>query len=326
MVMLTVTGISKQGPGNFAVKNISFAQLALQKVAIAGETGSGKSTLLKLIAGLLQPDIGEIKFNQKRVEGPAERLIYGHPGIAYLSQHFELRNNYRVQEILDYGNTLTQHEADSLYSVCRISHLLMRRTDQLSGGERQRIALASLLTATPELLLLDEPFSNLDMAHKKIMKSVLNDVSEKLGVTCLMVLHEASDILSWADMILVMREGEIIQEGTPEHIYKYPVDEYCAGLFGQYNLLDSGLADTIEMLYGIARSQKKMMIRPEYIRITNEQGSIQGIVKNVLFWGNFYTIDVEAKQESIRIQTEQGDHTVGEVLSFSVSPFDIWFL
>jgi len=326
MVMLTVTGVSKQGAGNFAVKNISFAQQALQKVAIAGETGSGKSTLLRLIAGLLQPDNGEIKFKQQRVEGPAERLIHGHPGIAYLSQHFELRNNYRVHEILEYGSVLTQQEADTLYSVCRIAHLLGRRTDQLSGGERQRIALARLLTTSPELLLLDEPYSNLDMAHKRIMKSVIEDVSEKLGVTCLMVLHEAADILSWADTILVMRDGEIIQEGTPGFIYTCPVDEYCAGVFGQYNLLNGRLADTMAAMHGVERCQKSLMIRPESIRITKDEGSIRGIVQNVLFWGNFYTVDVEALQESVRVQTGHGDYAVGEVLSFSISVSDLWFI
>ena len=120
MVMLTVSGITKQVAGNFAVKNIGFAQQALQKLAIAGETGSGKTTLLKLIAGLLQPDSGEIRFKQQRVEGPLERLIPGHPGIAYLSQHFELRNNYRVEELLEMGNDLSQQEAGALYDVCRI--------------------------------------------------------------------------------------------------------------------------------------------------------------------------------------------------------------
>ncbi len=206
MTLLTVKNISKKEKENLVVKDINFTQNPFQKIVIAGETGSGKTTLLKMIAGWIQPTTGEIRFKQKRVLGPEEHLIPGHPGIGYLSQHFELPNNYWVHEILEYANTLTLEQAIALYTVCRIEHLLQRRTDQLSGGEKQRIALARLLTASPQLLLLDEPFSNLDMLHKKIMKSVIHDIGEKLGITCLMVLHEAPDILSWADTILVMKE------------------------------------------------------------------------------------------------------------------------
>ena len=218
MAMLMVKGISKHDKGIFTIKDICFSQEAFQKIAIAGETGSGKTTLLKMIAGWIQPSAGEIRFGQERVLGPEEHLMPGHPGIAYLSQHFELRNNYWVHEILEYANLLTQQEADNIYAVCRIGHLLQRRTDQLSGGEKQRIALARLLITSPVLLLLDEPFSNLDMVHKKIMKLVIEDIGGKLGITCLMVLHEAPDILSWADTILVMKDGEILRAKSGTHL------------------------------------------------------------------------------------------------------------
>src|SRR5258706_9094063 len=176
MAFLNVSGISKKEGQWFSVKDINFVQEQFQKIAIAGETGSGKTTLLKMIAGLMQPDAGEIVFKGEKVLGPYEKLIPGHRRIAYLSQHFELRNNYRVEEELESKNLLTDKEADEIYSVCRIRHLLKRKTDQLSGGERQRIVLARLLTSSPELLLLDEPFSNLDAIHKNIIKSVIYDI------------------------------------------------------------------------------------------------------------------------------------------------------
>jgi ABC-type multidrug transport system ATPase subunit len=126
MAMLEVTGIGKQENGHFILKDVGFTQNPFQKIVIAGETGSGKTTLLKIIAGWIQPGTGEIRFNQKKVLGPDEHLIPGHAGIAYLSQHFELRNNYWVHEILEYANTLTPEAADALYNVCRIDHLLKR--------------------------------------------------------------------------------------------------------------------------------------------------------------------------------------------------------
>src|SRR5438128_9202778 len=106
MNLLQVSGIRKQEAGNIILQETAFTQQDLQKIAIVGESGAGKSTLLKIIAGLAQPDAGQVFFDDKRVEGPYEKLIPGHPFIAYLSQHFELRNNYRVEEILSYANEL----------------------------------------------------------------------------------------------------------------------------------------------------------------------------------------------------------------------------
>ncbi|HEY8968242.1 MAG TPA: ATP-binding cassette domain-containing protein, partial [Puia sp.] len=134
------------------------------RMAVAGETGSGKTSLLKTIAGLMPG--GRVFFEGQRVLGPLEKLIPGHPGIAYLSQQFELPQHLRIEQVLEYANELPEEEAQELFRVCQIDHLMKRKTHQLSGGERQRIALAKLLIAAPRLLLLDEPFSNLDMIHK----------------------------------------------------------------------------------------------------------------------------------------------------------------
>src|SRR6202012_4844162 len=111
------------------------------------------------------------------------------------------------EEILSYSNDLSGEAAAGLYALGRIDHLLGRRTDQLSGGERQRIALTRLLVKPPRLLLLDESFSNLDPLHKRILKNVITDISERLGITCILVSHDPRDLLSWAEEILVLREG-----------------------------------------------------------------------------------------------------------------------
>src|SRR5688572_22923099 len=107
MTFLTVSGISKKGLGNFELQEITFLQRKNQKIAIAGETGSGKSTLLKIIAGMEQPDAGEVLFNEQRVKGPDENLVPGYPGIAYLSQDFELPKFLRVEQVLAYANNLS---------------------------------------------------------------------------------------------------------------------------------------------------------------------------------------------------------------------------
>jgi ABC-type sugar transport system ATPase subunit len=325
MAFLEVTGLSKKERGRFIVNDIYFVQQPFQKMAIAGETGSGKTTLLKMIAGLVQPGSGEIRFHDKKVIGPYDKLIPGHPKIAYLSQHFELRNNYRVEEELEAVNKLTGEVANEIYHVCRIEHLLKRKTDQLSGGERQRIVLARLLTTSPELLLLDEPFSNLDATHRNIIKTVISDIGEKLKITCILVSHDALDILSWADTILVMKDGQLIQQGTPEYIYRRPVNEYCAGLFGEYNLVSG--SDIAGALPGMSLNGQKLLIRPEHFLIAPaSHNSLRGIVKEVFFKGSYYSIDVKINKQVIRVQASDDRLQTGDEVWLTVSPDKVWYI
>ncbi|MEP6746858.1 MAG: ABC transporter ATP-binding protein [Bacteroidota bacterium] len=317
MALLEVSGVSKKENEIFIVKNISFAQESFQKIAIAGETGSGKTTLLKMIGGLIQPDSGEIIFGQKKVRGPNYQLIPGEPGIAYLGQHFELRNNYRVQEILSYANELTQQAADNLYAVCRINHLLSRRTDQLSGGEKQRIALARLLIGSPRLLLLDEPFSNLDAMHRQTVKSVINDINAKLGISCMMISHDPADIFSWADTMLVMKDGELVQQGSPKQVYRQPADEYCAGILGEYNLVDAASAALLNPSTIFLSNQKKILVRPEEIIIDTSGEGLEGIVQQVFFMGSYYMVEVKTSSMTMKIKTAANKYIVGETVRLS---------
>jgi len=223
-----------------ALPDSTFTLKKNQRLAIAGETGSGKSTLLKIIAGLAAARQGSVFFEGVKVAPPQERLIPGQPGIAYLSQHFELWHNYRVAEVLEYSNDLDPAEAQNLYRLCHIYHLLGRRTDQLSGGERQRIALARLLVRPPRLLLLDEPFSNLDMIHKRTLKKVIKNIAEKFDITTILVSHDPYDTLTWADKLIVLQEGRIVQQGPPREVYQQPINEYVAALLGEYTLSNGG--------------------------------------------------------------------------------------
>ena len=327
MALLEVAGISKLENEKYTVKDISFAQQPSQKIAIAGETGSGKTTLLKMIAGLIQPDAGAIYFEDKKVLGPFEKLLPGHPSIAFLSQHFELRNNYRVEEELESKNLLDADEAKNIYSICGITHLLKRKTNQLSGGERQRIVLARLLTTSPKLLLLDEPFSNLDAAHKNVIKSVINDVVAKLNVACIMVSHDGLDTLSWADTVFVMKEGRIIQHGSPEKIYHQPLNEYCAGLFGEYNLISNKNSLLFETFAEGKEKGRKILIRPEDFEFVSPENSlINGIVQQVSFWGSYYTIDVIIDNELIRVKLKNRQFEKGDNVSLTSDPSKWWYL
>jgi ABC-type sulfate/molybdate transport systems ATPase subunit len=291
MEWLQVSGISKKEVGFSILSGISFTQRRLQKMAIAGATGSGKTTLLKIIAGLLQPDSGTVFFEGNRVEGPDEKLLPGYPGVAYLSQHFELRNRYRVEELLQMSNQLEEQDATLVYAVCKIDHLLKRWTHQLSGGERQRIALACLLVTAPKLLLLDEPYSNLDALHKAELKTVLQGISEQLEITCLLVSHDPVDVLSWANTILVLQNGRVIQKGTPEFLYYNPVNEYAAALFGKYTVLPTDLVRQISPFKTTAKPISQY-IRPEQFKLVAETGDgVKAEVVHTRFMGGYYEVE-----------------------------------
>lgn len=325
MNFLEVSHISKEQHGAYSLKDISFTIQQFQKVVIAGETGSGKSSLMKIIGGMGQADSGTVLFEGKKVKGALEVLIPGHPGTAYLSQHFELRNNYRVEEILSYANKLSEEEASEIYHICRISHLLKRKTDQLSGGEKQRIAMARLLISSPRLFLLDEPYSNLDMIHKGMLKNVIADIGEKLGITCMLISHDPMDILPWADLVIVMKDGEIVQMGTPQEIYRRPVNAYVAGLFGKYNLVAPAGAKAFAGLPGISLNGKHIFLRPEDLKITGPgKNAITGKVAGIAYYGSFLEANVAIGNEVLTVRTDDGALAAGTEVHLTLAGENVW--
>ncbi len=292
MDFLRVRQLSKANERGFSIEGVTFAQEPCQNIAIAGETGSGKTTLLRMIAGLAQPDSGTIHFKNEPVIGPADKLIPGHKGIVYLSQQFELPNFLRVEQVLEYANEWNEKDAANLFEICRIEHLFKRRTDQLSGGEKQRIAIARLLIMAPELFLLDEPFSNTDPANKQILKTIIADISSELKMSFIMVSHEPNDTLSWADEILVMQHGKLVERGNPVNLYTTPQLEYSAGLFGRYNHLPNWLPGVANQPGAVA------IIRPEQVLVSADQTRLKGTLIRVAYFGHYFEADILVKSDS----------------------------
>jgi iron(III) transport system ATP-binding protein len=324
MELLEVRNISFEERGVAVIQPLSFEQRAGQNLALVGESGAGKSTLLQLIMGMVQLSEGEIRVAGSRVRGPEEALVPGPPGAAYLSQKSDLPKFLRVEQVLGYASKRPAAEAHSLYKLCRIDHLLARRTDQLSGGEQQRVALARLLLGQPRLLLLDEPFSNLDRVHKRQLQDILAEVSTRLGITCLLVSHEATDVLGWADELLVLRRGQLVQCGAPEAIYKKPVDEYTAALLGDYALVRG--ADRHALAPGLA-GEGALLVRPEQVRLgPAAAGKLLGTVRAVRFLGSYYELEVQLGATQLRARAAANAFTVGKEVCVQVTPDATWLL
>jgi ABC-type sulfate/molybdate transport systems ATPase subunit len=312
-VLLAVSQISFIRKEKSVLKDISFTLAGGQKIVIAGETGSGKSSLLKIIAGLEQPTAGDVLLNQIRVKGPADQLVPGHPLIAYLSQHFELPKFLRVEQVLEYASQVSNTLASRIFSICRINHLMQRKTNELSGGERQRIAIARLLIQQPQLLLLDEPFAHLDIPLKKILKQVVDDIGVKLNITCILVSHDPTDTLPWADEILVLKNGQLVQRGTSREIYQAPKNEYVAGLFGEYSLLDTPWIKKL----GIKTTRKKVFLRPEQLSLTTKKKkSFSAVITSIQYLGQVTMLEVTSNQKSFLIQTADGRYDIGQQVFF----------
>lgn len=309
------------------VSNINFTQHKAENIAIAGATGSGKTTLLKLIAGLLQPTSGDIFFENNRIKGPEEQLFPGNKLIAYLSQHFELRNNYKVEDLLEVYKKIENTEAKTIFELCNINHLLKRKTNELSGGEKQRIALAIQLITKPKLLLLDEPFSNLDFKQKMSIKNVLEDIKNELNISLIITSHDWADLLPWANTILVMNKGEIIQKDNPKNIYLQPINEYVAGISGDYNIIDPTTTLHFKKFIQPNKNEKQILLRPEQISIEAAGNIFQtDTIKKINYFGSYNLIEVEVNNTIIKVSTVSNHFYEGQRVVLSANLNTIWYI
>lgn len=297
---------------SYSEERKAFASQSLEinqgsKIGIAGETGSGKSTLLKIVGGLEKPEQGEVTFENETVYPKLDRLIPGHPEMAYLSQAFGLPKFIKVLEFLDSGN-IEDHQMTRVAAICRIEGLLEKDTRALSGGERQRVALAKVILKEPKVLLLDEPFSNLDPHHERIIQDVINEVGKETDTTIFMVSHDPSDLLPWADQILVLKDGAIVQQGNPKEVYYQPVNEYVAGLFGAFQKLEGNKWSS---------SAKDLIVRPEQL-VLNNHGK-KGVVSEVLFHGSYDLVRVKSMDnEIVQALATPGKYKQGDKVGVSL--------
>ena len=226
-------------------QTISESSFSLQKgntLAIIGESGCGKSTLLKLIYGLHDLNQGQIFWNDVEILGPKFHLIPGMDFMKYLAQDFDLMPYITVAE--NVGKYLSNIDSEKkwnrvkeLLAIVEMEDFFDVKAKNLSGGQMQRVAIARVLAHEPEVLLLDEPFSHIDNFRKNSLRRKLFAYLKEKQITCLVATHDSTDVLSFADEVLVMKQGEIIEKETPENIYKNPKSKYIASLFGDVNEL-----------------------------------------------------------------------------------------
>ncbi len=233
-----------------ALHDISFQVKQGESVAIIGESGSGKSTLMRVIACLQACDQGAVYLNGNRMPNPKELLIKGHADIRYVSQDTILPKSRSVEDMLKYELRYfdTNEQAllmDQYLDIFSLQEFRERRDVELSGGQKQRVALALAMASDADLLVLDEPFNQVDVITREKVKEQLFHYFRSSGKTLIMVTHDALDALPWSDTILVLRDGKLIQKGTPQKVYEKPNEMYIASLFGPVQLLNKKQLNTL---------------------------------------------------------------------------------
>ena len=295
--MLQVENITFSYDKNKVIKNINFSVSKGQNIAIIGESGCGKSTLLKLIYGLYDLDEGQIFWNDNEVLGPKFHLVPGMSFMKYLAQDFDLMPFITVAE--NVGKYLSniypekkQSRINELLEIVEMTDYSNVKAKFLSGGQQQRVALAKVLALEPEILLLDEPFSQIDNFRKNSLRRKLFFYLKSKDITCLVATHDSSDSLSFADETIVLNAGEIVIKEKSDHLYKHPANKYVAALFGDVNELK--LSELVE----IEDADETLLLFPHQLKIV-ESGNLKVKIKHSYFKGSHFLIEAEANGNSI---------------------------
>lgn len=263
------------------VKDISFSTEKGKIVAIIGESGCGKSTLLKLIYGLYDLNEGQIFWNENEVLGPKYHLIPGMEYMKYLAQDFDLMPFITVAEnVGKYLSNIYKDKKDQrvaeLLEIVEMTEFATVKAQFLSGGQMQRVALARVLALEPEVLLLDEPFSHIDNFRKNSLRRKLFAYLKQKQITTIIATHDSTDVLSFADEVLVMKNGEIIEKGSANYLYENPKDKYVASLFGDVNEIEI--------------DGKSKLVYPHQLEIV-EKSTVEVEVLQSFFRGNHFLVE-----------------------------------
>ncbi|MFK0162504.1 ABC transporter ATP-binding protein [Rhizobium sp. NPDC090279] len=290
MTFLAIKNISKRYGPVHALDNIDLTVAAGSRTAIVGPSGSGKTTLLRIIAGFEIPDAGQVML-QGETLADGEAIVPAHRrGIGIVSQDGALFPHLSVSENIGFGMERGARDRDqrinALIDMVELDRgMLDRRPHQLSGGQQQRVALARALGRKPRLMLLDEPFSALDTGLRENMRKAVARVLQIAGITAVLVTHDQTEALSFADQVAVLREGRLIQAGTPQALYLSPKDRETALFLGDAIVLpadlDGGSAKCIlgHVLVDTESRQGRteIMLRPEQLRLGAIDGAGAGV-------------------------------------------------
>jgi len=339
-LVLQLKQINKYFGRSHVIKDVNIDFEKGHFVTFLGPSGCGKTTLLRMVAGFYEPDDGEILLNGKRIE----RIPPYSRNTAMVFQEYALFPHMNVFDNVSYGLRVKNRPKEEIerrvkeaLDLMQLKGMEDRFPNQMSGGQQQRVAVARALVMNPEVLLLDEPLSNLDAKLRESVRVELRDIQKKMGLSTIYVTHDQSEALSMSDMIVVLKGGVVHQTGSPQEIYFEPKTPFVADFIGTTNILSvKGLGentvsygnDRIPTTKSVNAGQEYCLsIRPECLKLVKEavdgQGNVKVTIQNKMFLGEkirYFVNDSLGKEWIIDIYDP--GRTILEGEAYAAFPFE----
>ncbi len=323
MAFLEIKNISKSFEGKSVLNNVNISVKKGDFVSLLGKSGCGKTTLLRIIAGLELPDSGQIFLNGTEItSNPVQSR-----NIGFVFQNYALFPHMNIFENIAYGLKIKKLTAgvinkkvEDIMDKVGLSSKKNTNVSLLSGGEQQRIAFARAIVTEPEIILLDEPLSNLDFSLRIQARNELKRLQNETGITSIYVTHDQSEALALSDYISVMDGGKIMQSGAPKEIYYQPENRFAAEFVGRYNLFNS--LESFRLFGETIPENKCIGILPEHLIMERGTEDTGTSIKDVLFTGTLTECLLVFENrflKSVAITNVSNKYFVGEHVKLSVS-------
>ena len=335
--LISLRGIRVDFDDEPVLKGIDLDIMDKEFITFLGPSGCGKTTTLRIIGGFIQPKEGDVFFGGVRINDlpPYKREVNT------VFQRYAQFPHLNVYENVEFGLKIAKvPEKERRQSVKEMLKLVglsgydRRHINQLSGGQQQRVAIARALVNRPKVLLLDEPLGALDLKLRKEMQIELKRIQQALEITFIYVTHDQEEALTMSDRVVVMRDGNILQIGTPQDIYNEPCNAFVADFIGESNIIDgimhkdylvefaNDYFDCVDKGFSL-KERVQVVVRPEDFKIVPaDKGKISGIVESIIFKGVHYEIMVDAMGYKWKIHTTQYVEP-GTLIGMDVAPMDI---
>ncbi len=343
-VNIKINNAIKKFGDNTVISDVSLDVQDKELFTLLGPSGCGKTTLLRMIAGFNTIEGGEFFFNERKIND----MEVSHRNIGMVFQNYAIFPHYSVRQNVEFGlknrklgKSEIKREADKFLKLMQMFDFRDRKPEQLSGGQQQRVALARALVIKPDVLLMDEPLSNLDAKLRLEMRQVIRDIQKEVGITTIYVTHDQEEAMAISDRIAVMNAGKIQQIGTPQEIYHRPLNQFVATFIGRTNLVPGrysaennlitagGYSFSVRNLNLAADVDVLLSVRPEDLIMQDQsQPGLKGVVRDSYFLGlnTHQLIELEHNQQIVEIIRESSlDEKLetGEPVSLSIKTHKI---